>query len=85
VNKSDLISALKNNGIAKGSKLLLHSSYKSIDFEGAPEEVCKGFMEAIGEEGLLVMPTHSLSFKNISKSGPYNPGRSPSQEALLPR
>jgi len=79
VKKSDLISALKNNGINRGSKLLLHSSYKSIDFEGAPEEVCKGFMEAIGEEGLLVMPTHSLNFKNYPKNiGPYNQGRSPS-------
>ena len=79
MNKADLISALKNNGIARGAKLVLHSSYKSIDFEGAPEEVCKGFMEAIGEEGLLVMPAHSLNFKKFPKNlGPYNPGRSPS-------
>ncbi|MFH1074873.1 MAG: AAC(3) family N-acetyltransferase [Candidatus Firestonebacteria bacterium] len=84
MKKLDLISALKNNGIIRGSKLLLHSSYKSIDFEGAPEEVCKSFMEAVGEEGLLVMPTHSLNFKNFPKNnGPYNPGRSPSRVGAI--
>ncbi len=84
MKKSDLVSALHNNGIIRGTKLLLHSSYKSIDFEGAPEEVCQSFMEAVGDEGLLVMPAHSMNFKNHPKAkGPYNPGRSPSTTGAI--
>lgn len=79
MKKADLISALKNHCIAPGSKLVVHSSYKSIDFEGSPEEVCKSFMEAIGEEGLLVMPAHSP----IVKGTPFNPGRTPSEVGAI--
>lgn len=84
MKKSDLVSSLHNNGITKGTKLVLHSSYKSINFEGAPEEVCQSFLEAVGDEGLLVMPAHSLNFKNYPKAkGPYNPGRSPSTTGAI--
>ncbi len=84
MKKADLVSALHNNGIIRGTKLLLHSSYKSINFEGAPEEVCQSFMEAVGDEGLLVMPSHSLNFKNYpATKGPYNPGRSPSTTGAI--
>lgn len=73
MTKKELIRALNINGITKGSKVLLHSSFKAVAFEGTPEDVCYAFMETIGDEGLLVMPAHSLNFRNHPEvKGPYD-------------
>ncbi|BBH19175.1 AAC(3) family N-acetyltransferase [Paenibacillus baekrokdamisoli] len=48
-------------GVAKGMTLLVHSSLKSLNrwIVGGPPAVIHALEEAIGEEGTLVMPTHT--------------------------
>jgi aminoglycoside 3-N-acetyltransferase len=67
MNKENLKTALKIIGVKKGDKLLVHASFKSLKFEGTPEDVCRAFMETVTETGLLMVVTHSYNF--ISKPG----------------
>jgi len=58
VVKKDIISALKSVGIINGDIVLVHSSLKSMGYvEGGAETIISGFLEAVGCEGTLVMPT----------------------------
>lgn len=44
-------------GLAKGDKVLLHSSYLSLGgVEGGPEKVIDAFLDVLGEEGTLLVP-----------------------------
>ena len=45
-------------GVNGGDILLVHSSFKSMgEVDGGAEAVVSGFLDAIGEEGTLVLPT----------------------------
>ena len=55
--RSDLASA----GIGQGSRLMIHSSYKSIaPFQRGPTGVVKGFMKTVGSSGQLLFPTFNF-------------------------
>ena len=58
VTRQDVTQTVKALGIQAGDTVLVHSSMKSFGYvEGGPEAVIGGFLDAIGEEGTLVMPT----------------------------
>ena len=58
LNKQDILTSLELMDIKKGDTLLLHSSLTSIGkVEGGADCVTDAFLEAIGEEGTLVMST----------------------------
>lgn len=55
-----LISDFKKLGIQAGDTLLVHSSLKSLGWvNGAASTVIRALLEVLGENGTLVMPTHS--------------------------
>lgn len=63
VTRQDVARAVVELGIRKGQVVLIHSSMKSFGYVlGGPEAVIQGFLDVLGEEGTLVMPT--LSQKN---------------------
>lgn len=83
-----LLERLRQLGIRKGDTLMVHSSWRSNNgFRGTPAQFCATLREAVGEEGLLVMP--SLTYHNMSSAEflamgkPMNVRRSPSAMGLL--
>lgn len=61
VTRSWLAAKLTAIGVAQGMTLIVHSSLKSMNrwIVGGASAVVLGLEDAIGEEGTLVMPTHS--------------------------
>ncbi len=58
VVKNDIISAVKALGVKPGDIVLVHSSMKSMGYvEGGPDTVIDAFLEVLGKDGTLVMPT----------------------------
>ncbi|TFG27193.1 AAC(3) family N-acetyltransferase [Candidatus Thorarchaeota archaeon] len=58
--KKRLVEDLRKAGIKKGDTVIFHSSMKSIGWiVGGPVTVISALMEAVSEEGTLVMPTQS--------------------------
>lgn len=58
VTAKDVTAALKALGIVFGDIVLVHSSLRSLGkIDGGAETVIRGFEDAIGEAGTLVMPT----------------------------
>lgn len=59
-SKRDMIKTLTELSIQNGDIVLVHSSLKSIGhMEGGAEAVVESFLEAVGKDGTLVMPTLS--------------------------
>ena len=84
MKKADFSESLRKIGIKAGDRLLVHSSFKSLDYEGTPTEVCLCLMEAVTNDGLLMMTTHSYNFINRQEFGPYNKDVSPVQTGIIP-
>jgi aminoglycoside 3-N-acetyltransferase len=63
MNESQLADALGRVGIKPGDKLVLHSSFKSLEFDGTPAEACHAFMDYLTEKGTLMMVTHTYCFQ----------------------
>jgi aminoglycoside 3-N-acetyltransferase len=56
-SRTDILNNLKSLGIRRGHKLIIHSSYKAIgQVEGGPDTVIDALMEAVGEQGNILMP-----------------------------
>ncbi len=78
ITKSDIVFSLECMGIQKGDILLLHSALTSIGkVEGGADTVIDAFLEAIGEEGTLVMSTLTMWLT------PFDAATSPSAVGYL--
>src|SRR3989344_2868835 len=57
-SKEDIKKFLLGAGLKKGDAVIVHSSLGRIGYvEGGADAVIDGFLEVIGEGGLLAMPT----------------------------
>jgi len=64
VTQNDIVNTLKALGIENGDIVHFHSSLKSMGFvEGGPDAVIDAFIEAVGEDGTVCVPT--LAQKNF--------------------
>lgn len=64
VLKQDILDALERVGITKGQTIMVHTSLSSLGFVcGGPQIVIEALLEAVGEEGTIMMPTQS--WKNL--------------------
>lgn len=62
--RSDIISALKEAGVAEGQNIIVHTSLGSIGFVcGGAQVVVDALLNTVGSEGTIVMPTQS--WKNL--------------------
>lgn len=68
-DKQQLIKDLRDLGVQPGMVLFLHSSFKSLQFQGTPEEVIEAFQEVLTPEGTLLLPT--LTYKSVTKDNPH--------------
>lgn len=58
MNKKEIKKGLKDLGLKKGDSVLLHSSFVSLGHvEGGPDTVIDAFLETLGNNGTLVVPT----------------------------
>ena len=58
INYKDISNCLKSIGVSEGDICLFHSSFKSLgEVDGGAAAVIKGFDDAVGESGTVVVPT----------------------------
>ena len=68
-NSKRISTDLYRLGVRKGEHLLIHSSLNSFGrFPDRAETIVKAFLDYLGDEGTLLMP--SLSYKTVNKTQP---------------
>jgi len=84
VSKAKLVNDLMTIGLGKGDIVYVHSSLKRIGFiEDGPETLIDAFLEVLGDEGTLAVPTHSLSYVGLGRP-PYEIGSTPTLLGMFP-
>lgn len=83
-----LRACLARIGVRSGDTLMVHSSWRALNgFQGTPAQFCAVLRDAVGDSGLLVMPSltyHNQSSAEFLASGkPMDVRRSPSAMGLL--
>lgn len=67
LTKKDVISALRQVGVAPGQTLMVHTSLSSLGFVcGGAQVIIEALIACVGEEGTIMMPTQS--WKNLDPS-----------------
>ena len=62
--KDEIVKGLKDIGVKKGDTLMVHTSLKNIGYVcGGAQAVIEALIEAVGEDGTIMMPTQS--WKNL--------------------
>ncbi|MBK8982187.1 MAG: AAC(3) family N-acetyltransferase [Ignavibacteria bacterium] len=84
---SELASWWRKSGIEKGDTMLLHSSLSgflkylnSININITPQDILDSFIEAIGNEGTLILPVFNFNF---TKGETYDIRNTKSETGLL--
>ncbi|MFB3881711.1 MAG: AAC(3) family N-acetyltransferase [Armatimonadota bacterium] len=79
VTRAGIAQDLKRLGLGRGDVVFFHSSLKSIGWvEGGPDAVVDAFLDVVGPEGLVAVPTLTWCFAD------YGPGRVPFDPAETP-
>ena len=83
-NADMLTAQLAELGLKKGDTVLVHSSIKAVgEIEGRADALLDALQNAVGSEGLLVLPTHSWAYIN-DLTPTFSVERSPSCVGKLP-
>jgi len=78
INKEQIKEDLLKLGIRRGNLVALHSSLSSIGYvEGGADTVVDAFLEILGKEGTLMVPTFTYSFVGFENSKPFHSRRTP--------
>ncbi|OGV38557.1 MAG: hypothetical protein A2020_00515 [Lentisphaerae bacterium GWF2_45_14] len=86
LTKSNIIQGLRKLGIKKGDRCILHSSLSSMgEVKGGAETVCLACMEALGNNGVLMMPSFN-HYEAVSERGKgfYDPLQTPTTNGAVP-
>ena len=82
LTRQQIKSDLNRAGIVPGSRVMVHSSYKSLGgVEGGPVEVVHAFLDAVYPEGVVVFPT--FDFKSWTQRGSWDYWETPSQMGVI--
>lgn len=80
IAREEIIDGLRALGLSAGDVVVVHSSLSNIGFvEGGAETVVEAFLELLGTEGTLVVPT----FTNASENSPFHPDRTSSETGAI--
>lgn len=78
LTKQSLTDSLQRLGIKSGTRLIVHSSLRSLGpVQGGADTVLDALLECIGQDGLLVMPTFTYN------NDVFDPLHTPSRTGLL--
>jgi hydrogenase maturation protease HycI len=86
LKKEDILDGLLALGVQPGMGLVVHASLKSFGYvEGGALAVIEALMEALTEEGTLIMPSfnHRAPFEE-GGPGVYDPLRTPTSNGAIP-
>jgi len=79
VCRRDIVAAIREMGLPEGDKVMVHSSLSSMGYvEGGAVTVVEAFLEVLGPEGTLMMPTFTHSGTEY-----YDPLGSPSKNGAI--
>ncbi|UCD93117.1 MAG: AAC(3) family N-acetyltransferase [Methanobacteriota archaeon] len=99
VGKEDIKNGLKQLGLKRGDIVGVHSSLSSFGYvEGGADTVIDALLETVGEDGTVLMPTHSTNLKKYKRTPeevemgllwkfrvlPYDPKETPCNTGRLP-
>lgn len=84
ITKETLIHDLQEIGLSAGDTVYVHSSLKQVGrLKDGPAALVEAFLEVLGAQGTLAVPTHTLSFAKFGKP-PYDAETSPTYLGLFP-
>jgi aminoglycoside 3-N-acetyltransferase len=79
LKREDIVEGLRQMGLCAGDEVMVHSSLSSMGYvEGGGESVIEAFLEVLGEEGTLMMPTFTHSNTEY-----FDPLTSPSKNGAV--
>jgi aminoglycoside 3-N-acetyltransferase len=86
ITKSDITTELRKAGLKKGDAVIVHSSLSRIGLlENGADTLIDAFLEVVGEEGLLVMPSFSaLNFDEKGKAYLFDVKKTPAYTGGVP-
>jgi len=99
VNKADIKAGLRKLDLKRGDSVGVHSSLKSFGrVEGGADAVIDALLETVGEDGNIVMSTHSANLGKDQRTSeeiamgvswllrilPYDPEKTPVRTGLIP-
>jgi aminoglycoside 3-N-acetyltransferase len=99
VKKEDIKAGLMRLGLKKGDTVGVHSSLSSFGYvEGGADTVIDALLETVGEQGNIVMSTHSANLSEdkrtpemialgiswLFKILPYDPSKTPVTTGIIP-
>jgi len=99
VNTEDIKRGLEQLGLKRGDIVGVHSSLSSFGYvEGGAGAVIDALLEVVGEEGTVVMPTHSTNLLPVERTPeeiamgvawlykilPYDPKETPCTTGIIP-
>lgn len=86
-NREDLLSALRNAGVAPGDVVMVHSGLDRFTaFRGTPTDIIETLKEAVGADGAVLMPTIPFTrtaVEYIESGQVFDVVRTPSRVGLL--
>jgi aminoglycoside 3-N-acetyltransferase len=78
---ADLVAGFRDLGVQEGDTLLVHSSYKSLgEVDGGVATVVEALLEAVGEQGTLIVPTFNFGF---CEGEPFDARSTPSKMGAI--
>jgi len=99
VNKGNIKAGLRKLGLKKGDSVGVHSSLKSFGrVEGGADAVIDALLETVGEDGNIVMSTHSANLVEVRRTpeeialgvswlfkiSSYDPEKTPVRTGIIP-
>ncbi len=79
ITSEEIVSKLREMGLAAGDTLLIHASIKSMGYvEGGPRAVARALLEAVGPAGTLVAPAFTFAHE-IQENPLFDMEREPSE------
>lgn len=99
VSKEDIKMGLRRLCLKNGDIVGVHSSLSSFGYvEGGAEAVIDALLEVVGQEGTIVMPTHSANIVEVERTAeekamgvtwlykilPYDPKETPCRTGTIP-
>ena len=74
----DLLDDVSRLGLEPGDLVVVHSSFRALGRPGgAPADLIRTFMEALGPGGTLMMPTFTYSYAGLWEMQPFDRDASP--------